>query len=49
MEKSLKYELRRFEVEAMDKIVEYLEDAVRQRNIEILYWHVNNVKGLFPF
>ena len=41
MEEALKYELRRCEMEVMDKIAEDLEDAARQRNSKILYWHVN--------
>ena len=45
VEKALKYELRRCEVEAMDKIAEDLEDAARRHNSKILYWHVNKLKG----
>ena len=45
MEKTLKYELRRCELEAMDKIDEDLEDAARQHNSKILYWHVNKLRG----
>ena len=45
VEKALKYELRRCEVETMDKIAEDLEDAARQHNSKILYWHVNQLKG----
>ena len=37
VEKALKYELRRCEVEAMDKIAEDLEDAARRHNSKILY------------
>ena len=44
MEKALKYELRRCEVEAMDKIAEDLEDSARRHNSKILYWHVNKLK-----
>ena len=44
-EKALKYELRRCEMEAMDKIAEDLEDAARRHNSKILYWHVNKLKG----
>ena len=47
MEKALKYELRRCEVEAMDKFAEDLEDAARRHNSKILYWHVNKLKGSF--
>ena len=35
-EKALKYELRRCEVEAIDKIAEDLEDAARRHNSKIL-------------
>ena len=45
VEKTLKYELRRCEVEAKDKIAEDLQDAARRHNSEILYWHVNKLKG----
>ena len=45
VEKALKYELGRCEVEAMDKIAEDLEDAARRHNSKILYWHVNKLKG----
>ena len=45
VEKALKYELRRCEVEAMDKIAEDLEDEARRHNSKILYWHVNKLKG----
>ena len=45
MEKALKYELRKFEVDAMDKIAEDLENAARRHNNKILYWHVNILKG----
>ena len=37
VEKALKYELRRCEVEAMDKIAEDLEDAAGRHNSKILY------------
>ena len=40
VDKALKYELRRCEVEAMDKIAEDLEDAARLHNCKILHWHV---------
>ena len=45
VEKVLKYELRRCEVETMDEIAEDLEDAARRHNSKILYWHVNKLKG----
>ena len=45
VEKALKYELRRCEVEAMDKIAEDLEDGARRHNSKILYLHVNKLKG----
>ena len=45
VQKALKYELRRCEMEAMDKITEDLEDAARRHNSKILYWHVNKLKG----
>ena len=32
-------------MEAMGKIAEDLEDAVRRHNSKILYWHVNKLKG----
>ena len=53
VEKALKYELRRCEVEAMDEIAEDLEDAARRHNSKILYWRVNKLKessqsGLVP-
>ena len=53
VEKALKYELRRCEVEAVDKIAEDLENAVRRYSSKILYWHVNKLKessqsGLVP-
>ena len=40
-------------MEAMDKIAEDLEDAARQHNSKILYWHINKLKrrrqsGLVP-
>ena len=44
VEKALKYELRRCEVEAMDKISEDLEDAARRHNSKMLYWHVNKLR-----
>jgi HPt (histidine-containing phosphotransfer) domain-containing protein len=37
VDKALKYELKRCEVEAMDEIAEDLEDAARQHNSNILY------------
>ena len=45
VEKALKYELRRCEVEIMDKIAEDLEDAARQHNSKILSWLVNKLRG----
>ena len=36
-EKALKYELRRCEVETIDKTAEDLEDAARRHNSKILY------------
>jgi hypothetical protein len=44
VEEALKYELRRCEVEAMDKIAEDLEDAARQHKSKILYLHVNKLR-----
>ena len=43
VEKALKYELKRCEVGAMDKITEDLEDAA---NSKILYWLVNKLEGV---
>ena len=43
--KVLEYELRRCGVEAIDKIVEDLEDAAKRHNSKILYWHVNKLRG----
>ena len=48
VEKALKCELRRCEVEAMDKIAKDLEDAARRHNSKILYWHVNKLRGSSP-
>ena len=45
VEKVLKYELRRWEVEVMDKIAVDLEDAATRYNSKILYWHVNKLRG----
>ena len=45
LEKALNYELRRCEVEAMDKIPKDLEDAARRHNSKIFYWHVNKFRG----
>ena len=45
VEKTLKYELKRYEVEAMDKIAEHLEDAATRHNCKILYWHINKLRG----
>ena len=49
VDKALKYELRRCEVEAMDKIAEDLEDAARRHNSKILYWHINKLRGSSQF
>ena len=43
--KGLKYELRRCEVEAMDKIAKDLEDAARRHNSKIFYWLVSELRG----
>jgi len=43
-EKAFKYELRRCELEAMDKIAEDMEDAARRYNSKILSWHVNKLR-----
>jgi hypothetical protein len=43
--KAFEYELRRSEVEAMNKIAEGLEDAARRYNSKMLYWHVNKLRG----
>ena len=45
VEKALKYELRRCEVEAMDETAENLEDSARQHYSKILYQHVNKLRG----
>ena len=48
VEKSLKYELKRCEMEAMDKIAEDLEEVATQHkwnSNKILYWHANKMKG----
>ena len=45
VEKALKYELRRCEVETMDKIAEDLDDAARQHNSKTLSWQVNKLRG----
>ena len=45
VKKALKYELKRCEVKAMDKIAEDLEDAARRHNNKILYCHVNTLRG----
>ena len=45
MEKALKYEQRRCEVKAMDKIAEDLEDAARRHTSKILYWYANKLRG----
>jgi len=43
VEKGLKYELRRYKVEATDKIAEDLEDVDRWHNSKILYWRANKL------
>ena len=45
LEKTLKYELRRCKIEAVDKITEDLEDVARRHNSEIFYWRVNKLRG----
>ena len=45
MEKALQNEIRRWEVEAKDKIVEDLEHLARRHISKILYWHVNRLTG----
>ena len=45
VEKALKYELIRCEVEAMGKIDEDLEDAARWHNSTIVYCHVNKLRS----
>jgi hypothetical protein len=45
VEKILKYELTRYEAEAMDKIAKDLEDAARRYNSKIWYWYVNKLRG----
>ena len=45
VEKTLKYKIKRWEVEAMDKITEELENAARRHNSKILYWLVNKLRG----
>ena len=49
VEKSLKYELRRFEVEAMDETAKYLEDTARRHNSKILFWDFNKLRGTSQF
>jgi len=41
---TLKYELNRFEVEALDKIPEDLTDAARWHNSKIFYLHANKLR-----
>ena len=48
VEKALKYELRRCEVAAMDKIAEDLEDVAIRHISKILYWNVNKLRGRSP-
>jgi len=45
VQKAFKYELRRCEVEAIDKIAEDMENAARRHNSKILHWHVNKLRG----
>jgi len=45
VKKELKHELRRCEVEAMDKIAVDLEDAARRLKSKILYRDVNKLRG----
>ena len=45
VEKALKYEIKRFEVEAVGKIAEDPEIAGRRHNSKILYWHANKLRG----
>ena len=45
VEKVLKYEIRRCEVEALDKIAEDLEDAARRHKSKILLCHINKLRG----
>ena len=45
VEKALEYELRRCEVEAMDKTSGDREDAARRPNNKILYWHVHKLRA----
>ena len=45
VEKVLKYELSRREMEAIDRVIEDLEDVARQHNNRILYWHFNKLRG----
>ena len=44
VEIALKYELRRCEAEAMDKVAEDLEHAARRQYSKIWYWHVNKLR-----
>ena len=45
VDKALKHELRRCEVEVMDKITKDLEDAARRHDSKTLNWHVNKLRG----
>ena len=48
-EKELKYDLNRWEVDAMGKIVEDLEDAARRYISKIFYCRVNKLTGVVSF
>ena len=45
VDKALKYDIRTCEVEAMDKIVEEMEDADKRHNGKISYWHVSKLRS----
>lgn len=42
---SIKYELRRCEVETLGKVPDDPEDAARQHDTKMLYWYVNKMRG----
>ena len=44
MEKALKFDPKKCEVETVDKIAEDLEDAASRHNSELLTWHVNELR-----
>ena len=46
VEKAQKYELRRYEVEATDKIAKNLEDAARWHNSKVLHWYINKLREI---